>query len=99
MDKISVRLGEELAEQMRSAINEFRYSHESEFIREAVRHRLRELVIDRKKESAWHKLLARHGKLDKIKTLWEPKEKSHRSRLTLKDLLKYQYNSRQTKLI
>jgi len=102
MAHISIRLGEELALQVRGALEEFHYRTKTDFIRDAIRLKIKELNTERKKEDAWHKLLSAHKKLDGIKKTWMSGgttiRRVQRRHLTLKDLLKHEYRPGQTKL-
>lgn len=98
MDQINVKLGEELANQVLEAMREFGYHTKASFVREAIRNEFKELRNEREKNYVWHKLLSAHKKIRGVKRTWTAKEKPYKSRLTLKDLLKYQYNPEQTRL-
>ncbi|MFA6065111.1 MAG: ribbon-helix-helix domain-containing protein [archaeon] len=95
MVHISVRLGEEITNQIEGAIEEFRYRTKSQFVKEAIRHRLKELKLDRKKEAAWHKLLSKHKPKDTIKRTWSTGKtvirKIRGPKFNLKDLLRYKH--------
>ncbi|MFA5125840.1 MAG: ribbon-helix-helix domain-containing protein [archaeon] len=102
MAHISIRLGKELEKQVGGAINEFHYHTKADFVRDAIRLKIKELSVERKKENAWHKLLSTHKKLNEVKKTWiywgTTNRKVQRRHLTLKDLLKHQYQPGQTKI-
>jgi len=97
MVHISIRLGEEIANQVEGAINEFGYSTRTQFINESIRHRLKELKMDRKKEVAWHKLLSEHKPKELAKKTWSKGRtminKIRGPRFSLKDFLRYKHEN------
>jgi len=52
-----MRLRDELAHQMEEAMDEFHYSTKTDFMKDAIREKLKELSSERRVASAWHKLL------------------------------------------
>lgn len=74
MESICLRLDSALSKQIEKDMKEFKYSTKTEFIREAIRGKLRELKEERAKEKAWDALFAARGKLkgkSKFKTYEE----------------------------
>jgi len=61
MENICLRLDSALSRQIARDIKEFRYSTKTEFIREAIRSKLRELEQERAKKKAWQALFAARG--------------------------------------
>jgi metal-responsive CopG/Arc/MetJ family transcriptional regulator len=102
MTRISVRLGEELATEVERVMGDFHYQTKTDFVKDAIRYKLKDLRAERKKEYAWHKLLSAHDRLKEIKQNWSnvktTSETIHRPRLSLKDLLKHSHQYGQTKL-
>jgi len=92
MVHISLRIGEEIANQVNEALSEFHYRTRTAFLNEAIRHRLRELRMERKKEVAWHKLLSAHKPKEIVKKSWSSGKTIMRKirgpRFSLKDFLR-----------
>jgi len=63
MENICLRLDKALSNQIEKDMKEFRYSTKTEFIREAIRTKLKELEEERGKKKAWKALFAARGKL------------------------------------
>jgi metal-responsive CopG/Arc/MetJ family transcriptional regulator len=102
MAKISIRVGDDLAGQVMDAMSEFHYNSKTAFITDAIRHKLKELGVERKKDFAWHKLLTAHNNFRVIGSKFMQKSIEHqkpiRSRFGLKDLLKHNYDLGQTRI-
>ena len=92
MVHISIRVGDELANQLGEALNEFHYKTRTQFLNEAIRHKLKELRMERKKEEAWHKLLSSQRPREMVKRTWASgktmMKKIRGPRFTLKDFLR-----------
>jgi Arc/MetJ-type ribon-helix-helix transcriptional regulator len=95
MSYIRVKVGEEVTKSIGEAIREHEYSSEEEFIREAIRHELKELKSKKLKEVAWHKLLSAHeGRKMMRKTFSNGKQIIRRirsPRFSLKDFLRHRH--------
>jgi len=92
MAKIITRIEDELAERVAEAMSEFHYATKQEFVRDAIRLKLKELKSERKRDIAWHRLLSAHRKLRGIKTTFASNmrtEMMHPSRFTLRDFIKH----------
>lgn len=63
MEHISIKLDSAIAKQIERALGEFNYTTMSEFIRDAVRGKLKELDEERRKKKAWDALFAARGAL------------------------------------
>jgi len=61
MEHISLKLEGSVARQLEKGIREFNYSTKTEFIRDAIRSKLKELNSEREKERAWKALFAAKG--------------------------------------
>jgi len=61
MENICLRLDSALSKQIEKDMKEFRYSTKTEFIREAIRSRLKELDEEREKKKAWNALYSARG--------------------------------------
>ncbi|MBU0662325.1 MAG: ribbon-helix-helix domain-containing protein [Candidatus Diapherotrites archaeon] len=61
MEHISIKLESGIAKQIDKSMREFNYSTKTEFIRDAIRAKLRELNEERKKKRAWDALFAAKG--------------------------------------
>ena len=61
MENVCLRLDSALAKQIERDMKEFRYSTKTEFIRDAIRSKLRELAGEREKKNAWEALYAARG--------------------------------------
>ncbi|MDO8627002.1 MAG: ribbon-helix-helix domain-containing protein [Candidatus Diapherotrites archaeon] len=60
---MSIKLESGLAKEIESVLKEFKYSTKTEFIRDAIRTKLKELSDERRKEKAWQALFAARGSL------------------------------------
>ena len=102
MGKISIRVGDDLAGQVMDAMNEFHYATKTDFVTDAIRHQLKELSTQRKRDFAWHKLLTAHNNFRVIGSKFMQKSMEHerpkRSRFGLRDLLKHKYDMSQTRI-
>jgi metal-responsive CopG/Arc/MetJ family transcriptional regulator len=63
VENICVRLDSALAKRIEKNMKEFNYSTKTDFIRDAVRGKLRELEQERSKKKAWESLFAARGSL------------------------------------
>ncbi len=63
MESISIKLESSLAKEIEKVLHEFRYSTKTEFIRDAIRGKLKELEVERRKEKAWQALFTARGAL------------------------------------
>lgn len=61
MENICLRLDSALSKQIARDMKEFRYSTKTEFIREAIRSKLKELEEEKAKKRAWRALFAARG--------------------------------------
>jgi len=61
MEHISIQLESAIAKQIEKDMKEFRYSTKTEFIRDAIRTKLKELDEERIKKRAWQALYAARG--------------------------------------
>jgi len=61
MEYVSLRLESRILRQVEKALKEFNYSTKTEFIREAIRSKLKELKQEKAKEKAWKALFAARG--------------------------------------
>src|SRR3989344_6355813 len=61
MEHISIKLEESIARQIGKGMRDFNYSTKTEFIRDAIRCRLKELEDERAKSRAWEALFAARG--------------------------------------
>lgn len=61
MENISIKLESTIAKQIERDMKEFNYSTKTEFIRESIRNRLKELAEEREKRKAWQALYAARG--------------------------------------
>ncbi len=103
MDRISARVGEELASQISKVMQEFHYKTRSMFVRRALRHELKELELERRKDEVWHRLLSGNIVREKATNLkrlvkYNATERPHRPRLGLHDMLKHGVQYGQTHL-
>ncbi|MBU2101013.1 ribbon-helix-helix domain-containing protein [Candidatus Micrarchaeota archaeon] len=76
MENICLRLDSSLSKQIEKDMKEFKYSTKTEFIREAIRSKLRELDEQRDKKKAWNNLIAARGSL-KGKSRFKSDEEWH----------------------
>ena|SRR3989338_1223029 len=63
MEHVSIKLDGSIAKQIERALGEFNYTTKTEFIRDAIRAKLKELEGERRKEKAWDNLFAMRGAL------------------------------------
>lgn len=63
MENICLRLDSAIAKQIEKDMKEFKYSTKTEFIRDAIRSKLKELKEEREKRKAWKALFAARGVL------------------------------------
>lgn len=61
MENISLRLDSSLSKQIEKDMKEFKYSTKTEFIRDAIRTKLRELQEERERKKAWKALYSARG--------------------------------------
>jgi len=61
MENVCLRLDSALSKQIEKDMKEFRYSTKTEFIREAIRSKLKELEEERKRNEGWKALVAARG--------------------------------------
>ncbi len=61
MEHISIKLEENIARQIDRGMRDFNYTTKTEFIRDAIRCRLKELEEERSKSRAWEALFAARG--------------------------------------
>jgi len=94
MENICVRLDSALAKQIEKDMKEFKYSTMTEFIRDAVRSKLKELDKERREKDAWNALFAARGAL-KGKGRFKTDEEWHnwRSNEGSKEIMDY-YNKK-----
>ena len=63
MENISIKLEEAIARQIDRKMADFNYSTKTEFIRDAIRGKLKELDEEASRKKAWHALYATRGVL------------------------------------
>lgn len=61
MEHISIQLEASVARQVDAAMREFHYSTKTEFIRECIRDKLKQLAAERERKKAFQALLAARG--------------------------------------
>jgi Arc/MetJ-type ribon-helix-helix transcriptional regulator len=61
MEYVSFRLGKPVLKQIEKGMKEFHYNTKSDFLRDAVRTKLKELAEEREKKNAWKALYAARG--------------------------------------
>lgn len=61
MDYVSFRLGKPVLKQIEKGMKEFHYATKSDFLRDAVRAKLRQLEEERARKQAWQALYAARG--------------------------------------
>ncbi|MFH1224430.1 MAG: ribbon-helix-helix domain-containing protein [Candidatus Diapherotrites archaeon] len=61
MEHISIQLDASIARQVEKGMREFNYTTKTEFIRDAIRAKLKELDGERSKKKAWEALFAAKG--------------------------------------
>jgi Arc/MetJ-type ribon-helix-helix transcriptional regulator len=69
MDNVSIKLEPSVSRRIEKDMKEFHYSTKTEFIRDAIRLKLRENELERKKAEQWEKLLSMRG-------VWKGKTRS-----------------------
>ncbi len=79
MEHISIKLEENIARQIGKGMRDFNYTTKTEFIRDAIRCRLKELEEERAKNKAWEALFAARGVL-KGKSRFKTDEEWHKWR-------------------
>lgn len=63
MENVCLRLDSNVSKQINSFMKEFNYSTKTDFIRDAIRCKLKELKEEREKEKLWQGLFAARGAL------------------------------------
>ena len=61
MEHVSIQLDTAIARQIEKSMKEFNYSTKTEFIRESIRDKLKQLAEEREKKKAWQALYAARG--------------------------------------
>ncbi|MFH1225235.1 MAG: ribbon-helix-helix domain-containing protein [Candidatus Diapherotrites archaeon] len=61
MEHVSIKLESGIAKQIEKGMREFNYTTKTEFIRDAIRAKLKEMDGERKKNKAWDALFAAKG--------------------------------------
>jgi len=61
MEHISIQLETSIARQIEKSLKEFNYSTKTEFIRESIRDKLKQLAEEREKKKGWQALYAARG--------------------------------------
>ena len=61
MENLSIKLDPRIAKEISKALKDFKYSTKTEFIRDAIRSKLKELEKERRIEEQWDKLFALKG--------------------------------------
>lgn len=61
MENVSLKLESPIARQIEKDMREFNYSTKTEFIRESIRDKLKQLSEEREKKKAWQALYAARG--------------------------------------
>ncbi len=61
MESISIKLESAIAKQIETGMREFNYTTKTEFIRDAIRDKLKELEEERSKKKTWDALFATRG--------------------------------------
>lgn len=61
MEHISIKLESAIAKQIEKGMREFNYTTKTEFIRDAIRSKLKELEEEKAKKKAWKSLFAARG--------------------------------------
>ena len=61
MENVSIKLDSRVAKEISKALKDFKYSTKTEFIRDAIRAKLKELEKERRIEEQWQKLFALKG--------------------------------------
>lgn len=61
MEHVSIKMDTAIARQIERDMKEFNYSTKTEFIRESIRDKLKQLAGERKKKKAWDALFAVRG--------------------------------------
>ena len=61
MQNLSIKLEDVIAKQIERDMREFNYSTKTEFIRESIRDKLKQLAAEREKKKAWQALVAARG--------------------------------------
>lgn len=63
MENLSIKLETAIARQIEKTMQEFNYSTKTEFVRDAIRTKLKELGEEKAKKKAWEALFAARGML------------------------------------
>jgi Arc/MetJ-type ribon-helix-helix transcriptional regulator len=63
MENVSLKLESSMARQIEKGMREFNYSTKTEFIRDSIRGKLKELEKERAEKKAWAALFAARGSL------------------------------------
>lgn len=79
MEHVSIKLESGIAKQIEKGMREFNYTTKTEFIRDAIRAKLKEMEEERKKNKAWEALFAAKG-IFKGKGLTETDEEFYKWR-------------------
>ncbi|MEW6295348.1 MAG: ribbon-helix-helix domain-containing protein [Candidatus Diapherotrites archaeon] len=61
MEHVSIKLDAAFAKQIERDMREFNYTTKTEFIRESIRDKLKQLAAEREKKKAWEALFAVRG--------------------------------------
>ena len=61
MDHVSIKLDTAITKQIEKDMREFNYTTKTEFIRESIRDKLKQLAEERKKKKAWQTLYDAKG--------------------------------------
>lgn len=61
MEHISIQLESAIARQIENSMKEFNYSTKTEFIRDSIRDKLKQLAGERERRKAWQALYAARG--------------------------------------
>ena len=61
MDHVSIKLDTAITKQIEKDMKEFNYTTKTEFIRESIRDKLKQLAEEKEKKKAWQALYAARG--------------------------------------
>jgi Arc/MetJ-type ribon-helix-helix transcriptional regulator len=61
MEHVSIKLDTAFAKQIERDMQEFNYTTKTDFIRESIRDKLKQLAAEREKKKAWEALFAARG--------------------------------------
>lgn len=85
MEHISIQLDSAIARQVEKGMREFNYTTKTEFIRDAIRAKLKEMDEERAKKKAWAALFAAKGIFKgKVPVLTEEEERNLEEKIDLK---------------